>query len=102
MLFARVRIVKRIFLFRVIPICLQDGQPVGFGQPGGSRFYVAEKLAPILAEEPKPEFLGAIVLDSIMNYNDTDNSQILPIGFDQVRRVKINNGVFCLFRYTLF
>lgn len=69
-----------IFLWAPTQSILQGG----FGQPGGSRFFVAEKLAPILTEEPKPEFLGAIILDSVMNYNDTDGSQILPNGFEQV------------------
>lgn len=62
----------------------QDGQQVGFGQPGGSKFFVQEKLVPMLEAQPKPEFLGAIILDSIMNYNNTDNSQVLPNGFDTV------------------
>ena len=29
-------------------------------------------------------FLGAIILDSVMNYNVTEGSQILPNGFDKV------------------
>jgi hypothetical protein len=54
------------------------------GQTGGSSFFVKEKLATILDSQPKPGFLGAIVLDSVMNYNSSDGSQVLPNGFDKV------------------
>lgn len=47
----------------------------------GSQFFVHEKLTPILNAEPKPSFLGAIILDSVMNYNGSDGSQLLPDGF---------------------
>ncbi|KZS20474.1 Uncharacterized protein APZ42_012860 [Daphnia magna] len=55
----------------------------GLGQTGGSDFFVKEKLATILDEQPKPGFLGAIVLDSVMNYNSSTGSQVLPSGFDK-------------------
>lgn len=53
-------------------------------QGTGSMYYVKQKLSPILNTEPKPKFLGAIILDSIMNYNSNQNSQNLPTGFDKV------------------
>ncbi len=61
---------------------------------GGSKFFVDEKLATILNEQPKPMFLGAIILDSVMNYNVTEGSQILPNGFDKVKS-------FCCFQNKL-
>jgi len=54
-------------------------------QGTGSLFYVNEKLSPILNAEPKPKFLGAIILDAVMNYNCSDNSQNLPDGFEKVK-----------------
>lgn len=57
----------------------------GLGQTGGSDFFVKEKLATILDEQPKPGFLGAIVVDSVMNYNSSTGSQVLPSGFDKVK-----------------
>ena len=53
-------------------------------QMTGSTFYVNHKLSPILNAKPKPKFLGAIILDAVMNYNTSENSQVLPNGFDKV------------------
>ncbi len=50
----------------------------------GSTFYVNHKLSPVLNTKPKPKFLGAIILDAVMNYNRSKNSQVLPSGFDKV------------------
>ncbi len=54
-------------------------------QIGGSSFFVKEKLATILDSQPKPSFLGAIILDSVMNYNSSEGSQVLPNGFEKVK-----------------
>ena len=53
-------------------------------QGAGSMFYVNQKLSAVLNTEPKPSFLGAIILDAVMNYNTSENSQVLPNGFDKV------------------
>lgn len=53
-------------------------------QMTGSTFYVNHKLSPVLNTKPKPKFLGAIILDAVMNYNRSKNSQVLPSGFDKV------------------
>ena len=53
-------------------------------QGTGSLYYVNEKLSVILNTEPKPKFTGAIILDSIMNYNHSQNSQYLPHNFETV------------------
>ena len=50
----------------------------------GSTFYVNHSLSPILNAKPKPKFIGAIILDAVMNYNRSKNSQVLPSGFDKV------------------
>lgn len=55
-------------------------------QIGGSSFFVKEKLATILDSQPKPSFLGAIILDSVMNYNSSEGSQVLPNGFEKVKK----------------
>jgi hypothetical protein len=55
-------------------------------QIGGSSFFVKEKLATILDSQPKPSFLGAIILDSVMNYNSSEGSQVLPNGFEKVNK----------------
>lgn len=43
-------------------------------------------LSVILNTEPKPSFLGAIILDSVMNYNSSEDSQVLPDGFQLVNK----------------
>ncbi|CAG0898092.1 unnamed protein product [Darwinula stevensoni] len=48
----------------------------------GSKVFVEEFLVPHL-ERSGGKFLGAIILDSVMNHNDTPFSQILPRGFQQ-------------------
>ena len=53
-------------------------------QGAGSMYYVNHKLSAVLNTEPKPSFLGAIILDAVMNYNTSENSQVLPNGFDKV------------------
>lgn len=57
---------------------------VGTNTAGGSKFFVDEKLSEILNAPSRPTFLGAIILDSVMNFNGTAGSQILPSGFDKV------------------
>ena len=51
----------------------------------GSTYFVHEKLAPLLALDPKPIFTGAIILDSIMNYNASQDSQVLPNLYEAVQ-----------------
>jgi len=50
----------------------------------GSMYYVDERLSSILNMEPRPHFIGAIILDAVMNYNMSKNSQVLPDGFNKV------------------
>ena len=52
-------------------------------QPG-SYYFVQEKLGPMLGKASAPEFRGAIILDSVLNFNDSVGSQTLPQGFDTV------------------
>jgi hypothetical protein len=67
-------------------------------QETGGFFYVKEKLSPILNAEPKPNFLGAVILDSVMNFNRSKNSQKFPEGFNTVKKCVL----FCyLFIFTL-
>ena len=58
--------------------------PGSLEQGPGSYYFVQEKLGPMLNTEAAPEFRGAIILDSVLNFNDTVGSQILPLGFDFV------------------
>ena len=53
-------------------------------QMTGSTFYVSHRLSPVLNTKPKQKLLGDIILDAVMNYNRSKNSQVLPSGFDKV------------------
>ena len=55
----------------------------------GSTFFVQERLSALLKAEPRPEFMGAIIMDSVMNFNGSENSQVLPIGYKLVYRLMI-------------
>ncbi|KAK2712916.1 uncharacterized protein LOC136025116 isoform X2 [Artemia franciscana] len=52
----------------------------------GSYHFVNDFLGPMLhpSSGPAPQFRGAIILDSIMNYHTQPNTQLLASGFDKV------------------
>nr|XP_006811327.1 PREDICTED: uncharacterized protein LOC102803314 [Saccoglossus kowalevskii] len=62
---------------------LEENQPDAGGLLG-SKHFVNEWLAPFLENDDgtTSTFLGSIVLEMIMNYDDTPNSQLVPKGFD--------------------
>ena len=62
-------------------------------QETGSMHYVNQRLSVILNTEPKPTFLGAIILDAVMNYNGHRNSQVMPYGFNEVFESKVSRPI---------
>ncbi|XP_070563446.1 uncharacterized protein YfbL-like isoform X2 [Ptychodera flava] len=62
---------------------LEETQPVGHGLIGSDHF-VQDWLAPFLVNDngQNSTFQGAVVLETLMNFNATDNSQVFPPGMD--------------------
>lgn len=59
------------------------------GKESGSHSFINMYLIPKVLKPSLPSarpnnFIGTIILDSILNFNDSKDSQILPKGFDGV------------------
>lgn len=53
----------------------------------GSNIFVDEYLVPNILDEyniPYSNFQGALILETMMNWDNTEKSQSLPTGFDVV------------------
>ena len=71
----------------------------------GSLVFVQDWLVPRLLRQTGASFQGAIILDSILHFNDTINSQKIPTGWeklvpDAVDNIKRNKSGYLMFYST--
>ncbi|XP_077990188.1 uncharacterized protein LOC144444583 isoform X2 [Glandiceps talaboti] len=58
------------------------GDPCYWDVPCGSQRFVDDWLITFMAERNYPQFQGALIADTLMNWDSSENSQALPGGFN--------------------